>query len=371
MPPERRGRVGGRRVPVRPGVGPRARRAGGRPAPAAGDRPDHRGRLARRHQDDRRALGRRRALSGGELPRRASLVGLERPVPRRRPPLLARRAGDDLGPGHPALRVRRRLPGPGAAPLDQLHHLPRRVHPARPRQLRHQAQRRQRRGEPRRVGLQLLVELRRRGADRRPRDQRPPGPAGPQPDGDAPDLAGGPDDPRRRRVPPDAGGEQQRLVPGQRGELVRLDPRRAQRRLPPVHPADDRPPEAAPRPPPPDLLSTPRASPTPDDRLARPPAVRARLRARRAAASPSPSTAAAATARARSTATCTSPATPATTRRPSRSPPPPRVDPGAGPSTPRWPAPTTRWASTKGRPSPSWSRTGSKPTPLVILVSEA
>ena len=49
----------------------------------------------------------------------------------------------------------------------QLRHRPRRVHAARPRLLRPQAQRRQRRGQRRRREPQPLVELRRRGPDRR------------------------------------------------------------------------------------------------------------------------------------------------------------------------------------------------------------
>ena len=43
----------------------------------------------------------------GTFPGRSPLVGLERPLSRRRPQVLARRAGHDLGPGHPDLRQRR------------------------------------------------------------------------------------------------------------------------------------------------------------------------------------------------------------------------------------------------------------------------
>ena len=92
--------------------------------------------------------------------------------PRRRPPVLARRSGHDLGPGHAALRQRRPLRGPRAAALDQLHLLPRRLHAQRPGLLQPQAQRGQRRGKPRRQRRQLELELRRRGADRRPRRPR-------------------------------------------------------------------------------------------------------------------------------------------------------------------------------------------------------
>ena len=58
--------------------------------------------------------------------------------------------------------------------LDQLRHRPRRLHAARPRLLRREAQRGQPGGQPRRHRRQPLVELRRRGRDRRPGDQRAP-----------------------------------------------------------------------------------------------------------------------------------------------------------------------------------------------------
>ena len=132
---------------------------GQRAGRAAGGRDDRRGRRAGRHQADRRAVGRRRALPGRQLPLRPALVGVERPVPRRRPPLLARRARAGRRPGHAAVRQRRPLPGvrPAAAPLDQLHHLPRRLHALGPGLLQPQAQRGQRRGQPRRLRRQLLA----------------------------------------------------------------------------------------------------------------------------------------------------------------------------------------------------------------------
>ena len=46
--------------------------------------------LLARHQVDRRALGRRRALPGRHVSRRGPLVGLERPLSRRCPAVLAR-----------------------------------------------------------------------------------------------------------------------------------------------------------------------------------------------------------------------------------------------------------------------------------------
>ena len=56
--------------------------------------------------------------------------------------------------------------GPRAARLGQLRHRPRRLHAARPRHLRAQAQREQRRGQPRRPRPQPQLELRGRGPDR-------------------------------------------------------------------------------------------------------------------------------------------------------------------------------------------------------------
>ena len=75
------------------------------------------------------------------------------------------------------------------------------------------------------------VELRRRGADRRPRDQRAARAAAAElPDHAAP-LAGRADAARRRRARPHAGRQQQRVLPGQRDLLVRLGARRPSRRL--------------------------------------------------------------------------------------------------------------------------------------------
>ena len=103
-----------------------------------------------------------------------------------------------------------------AVRLDQLRHRPRRVHAARPRLLRPQAQRGQRRGQPRRHRRQPLVELRRRGPHRRPDDPRAARTAEAQPADHAVPVAGRPDAPARRRAGPHAGRQQQRLLPGQR-----------------------------------------------------------------------------------------------------------------------------------------------------------
>ena len=58
---------------------------------------------------------------------------------------------------------------PPAVRVDQLRHRPRRLHAARPRLVQREAQRGQRRGQPRRHRRQPQLELRRRGPDRRSR----------------------------------------------------------------------------------------------------------------------------------------------------------------------------------------------------------
>ena len=66
--------------------------AGQRAAEPAGAVGHRVGPGARRHQADRRGVGRRRAVPGRQL-RRRRLEGMERPLPRRLPRLLPRRAG--------------------------------------------------------------------------------------------------------------------------------------------------------------------------------------------------------------------------------------------------------------------------------------
>jgi isoamylase len=105
------------------------------------------------HQDpvlageaDRRAVGpRRRRLPGRQLPR--PLDRVERQVPRLRPQLLERGRRRRLRIRHAHVRQQRplRVGRPPPAREHQLHHLPRRLLAARPRQLRRQAQRSQRR----------------------------------------------------------------------------------------------------------------------------------------------------------------------------------------------------------------------------------
>ena len=107
-----------------------------------------------------------------------------------------------------------------------------------------QAQRGQRRGQPRRHRRQPVVELRGRGPHRRPRGARPAPPPTAQPADHPAALPGRPHAPRRRRARSHATGQQQRLLPGRPRLLVRLGPRRpgAARVHPPPHGVPPRPP---------------------------------------------------------------------------------------------------------------------------------
>ena len=123
-----------------------------------------------RHQAHRRGLGRRRPVPGRQL-RRRPLGGVERPVPRRRPRASSRAIAGTVRGRQPALP---RQPGhlrpqaPRAAGEHQLRDLPRRLHAQRPGLVRPQAQRGERRGQPRRQRPEPELELRRRRPDRRP-----------------------------------------------------------------------------------------------------------------------------------------------------------------------------------------------------------
>ena len=122
-------------------------------------------------QADRRAVGRR---PDGQLRRRpvpAAMAGMERQVPGHHARLLAQPPGRHRRVRRPVHRLGRpvRHRRPPAHRLGQPDHRPRRVHPAGPGLLRRQAQRGQRREQPRRDQRQQLVELRRRRPHRRPR----------------------------------------------------------------------------------------------------------------------------------------------------------------------------------------------------------
>ena len=171
--------------------------------------------LLARHQVDRRALGRRRALPGRHVSRRGPLVGLERPLSRRRPAVLARRPGHDLGPGHATLRQRRPLRGPRARctrstiicchdgfTLNDL--------------VSYNHKHNEANGEGNRDGSDANWSW--NCGVEGPTDEHDvagdPRPPGPQPDGDPHALAGRADDPGRGRVSPHPARQQQRLVPG-------------------------------------------------------------------------------------------------------------------------------------------------------------
>ena len=117
---------------------------------------------------DRRAVGRRR-----HLPARPGLAGrglaaVERPLPRGRPRVPARRAGTRAGAASSACRAAPTCSTRRCESVNFLD-LPRRLHAVRPRRLRPQAQRGQRLGRHRRRRRQPLVELRLGGRRRRAR----------------------------------------------------------------------------------------------------------------------------------------------------------------------------------------------------------
>ena len=154
----------------------------------------------------------------GNFPRR--LVRVERPATAT--PCAASGSGDDgqapeLGyrlTGSADLYAERRPP---AARQHQLRHRARRLHAARPGQLRAQAQRGQRRGQPRRRRRQ---PHRGTSASRAPTDDpailAAARPAAAQPARHAAPVAGRADAARRRRDGPHPARQQQRLLPGQR-----------------------------------------------------------------------------------------------------------------------------------------------------------
>ncbi len=200
------------------------------------------------HQDHRGGLGRGGRLPGGIVPRR-QVGGVERPVPRRRAPVLARGRGDGFRARHPPGRKLRSVPArrPKAVPQHQLRDLSRRVHPERPGELRAQAQRGKRRRKPRRLGQQRQRQLRGGRPDEQSGGgvgQEPPGEELP---GHAAALPGHPDAPGRGRDAPHAAREQQPLVPEQRDLLVRLAAGRNARGHPCVLQGPDRLPHAASR----------------------------------------------------------------------------------------------------------------------------
>ena len=125
---------------------------------------------------------------------------------------------------HALHRLQRPLPvgRTAAVRVHQLHHLARRLHAARPRLLRPQAQRGERGGKPRRDRRQPLLELRRGGVDGRRRGARAARPTAAQLPDHAAAVAGRAHAPGRRRAGPHPARQQQRLVPGQRALVAAL-----------------------------------------------------------------------------------------------------------------------------------------------------
>ena len=151
-------------IPIRPRIDPLARRkrpAAAQPAGAVGHRIRS---AARRNETHRRSLGRGRPVPGRQL-HRGHVAGMERPVPRRRAPVLEGRQRHGPGTGHAAAGQPRplRSRGAGSGTEHQLRHLPRRFLAERSGLVQPEAQRGERRGQPRRLRRQPQLELRRRG----------------------------------------------------------------------------------------------------------------------------------------------------------------------------------------------------------------
>ena len=186
---------------------------------------------------DCRALGRRqRRLPGGQLPR--AVGGVERQISRHRAPLLEGRRRPALRSGLPPHRQQRSLPArrPPAVRQHQLRDRPRRLHAGRPGQLQRKAQRSQRREQSGRRQRQSFLEHGRRRSHRRSRDPRRARAPEAQSAGHAASLAGRSHALRRRRDRPHPARQQQRLLPGQRDQLVRLEARRSAHQAAGVHP---------------------------------------------------------------------------------------------------------------------------------------
>ena len=160
-------RDAGRRLPLRPrpDARPRVRRL----RPRVGVlRPGLAGPGGVPGQADRRAVGRRPGRQLRRRPLPPAVAGVERQVPRHDARLLAQPRRPARRLRHPLHRVVRPLRRRRAAAhrVGQPDHRARRLHARRPGLLRPQAQRGQRRGQPRRHRRQPLVELRCRGPDR-------------------------------------------------------------------------------------------------------------------------------------------------------------------------------------------------------------
>jgi glycogen operon protein len=141
---------------------------------------------------------------------------VERQVPGLHPRLLARREPHPERVRQPLHRqlgpLREHLPP--ALCEHQLHHRPRRLHPAGPGVVQRQAQPEKRRGQPRRRKPQPQLELRYGRPERRPGHPRAAHPPAAQFPRHPAALPGRAHAARRRRDRPHPAGQQQRLLPG-------------------------------------------------------------------------------------------------------------------------------------------------------------
>ena len=199
-------------------------------------------REARRHQDHRRGVGRRRPLPGRLLPGLA-LGGVERPLPRRRPPL---RAGDHGLVGDVATRIAGSADiyqAGGQLPINSINFITCHDGFTLNDLVSYNDKHNEANGEGNRDGIDdnLSWNCGVEGADRRPgrRARCATGRSRTSPRScllsqGVPMFVAGDEVGRTQQR------QQQRLLPGQRAQLVRLDARRAERRPAPLLQADDR-----------------------------------------------------------------------------------------------------------------------------------
>ena len=170
-----------------------------------------------------------------------AVVGMERQVSRLRPPLLERRRRRGVGIRHAVLRLQRsvRMERPPAARQHQLHHLPRRLHAARSGLYDHKHN--EANGEENRDGANDNISWNcgAEGPTDDPEDSRTARTQETQHSWPRCVLARRADAAGRRRNRPHAARQQQRLLPGQRNHLARLEFERSQKRAAGVHASAD------------------------------------------------------------------------------------------------------------------------------------
>ena len=169
---------------------------------------------------DRRAVGPRRGrLSGRQLP--GAVDGVERQVPRHRPPLLARRRRHGVGARDAARRQQRPVRAAAGGSRTRASTSSPRTTASRSHDLvSYNEKHNEANGEDNRDGENnnLSWNCGVEGPDRRPGDPRAARAAEAQLPGDAAAVAGRADDQPRRRDRPHAARQQQRLLPGQRAD---------------------------------------------------------------------------------------------------------------------------------------------------------